>query len=70
MEYADKHPVHYYLTDIIKQSVVSPEDRKWFESIMIPMAIDKGLKNAGVIFEGNVFKRLINTCSKLETELQ
>lgn len=57
MDYAEKHPVHYYLSDITKQSVVSPEDRKWFENIMIPMAIGKGLKKAGVIFAGNVFKK-------------
>lgn len=57
MNYSDKHPVHFYLTDITKQSVVSPEDRKWFENIMVPMAIGKGLKKAGAIFDGNVFKK-------------
>ncbi|MFC2152998.1 hypothetical protein ACFLSE_10775 [Bacteroidota bacterium] len=57
IEYAEKHPVHYYLSDISKQSVVSPEDRKWFENIMVPKAIGMGLKKAAVVFDGNVFKK-------------
>ncbi|MCK5028992.1 MAG: STAS/SEC14 domain-containing protein [Bacteroidales bacterium] len=57
IEYAEKHPVHYYLADITKQSVVSPEDRKWFENIMVPKAIGMGLKKAAVVFDGNVFKK-------------
>ncbi len=57
IEYAEKHPVYYYLSDITKQSVVSPEDRKWFENIMVPKAIGLGLKKAGVVFDGSVFKK-------------
>jgi hypothetical protein len=57
IQYAEKHPIHYYLTDITKQSVVSPEDRKWFENIMVPKAIGMGLKKAAVVFDGNVFKK-------------
>ena len=57
IEYAKKHPVHYYLADITKQSVVSPDDRKWFENIVIPKAIGMGLKKAAVVFGGSVFKK-------------
>lgn len=57
LDFADKYPVDYYLSDIINQSVVSPDDRKWFENIAVPMAIGKGLKKAGVVFAGNVFKK-------------
>ena len=57
MEYSDKQPVLYFLSDITKQSVVSPENRKWFENIMVPMAIGKGLKKAATVFDGNVFKK-------------
>ena len=57
IEYAEKHPVHYYLADITKQSVVSPDDRKWFENIMVPKAIGMGLKKAAVVFDGSVFKK-------------
>jgi hypothetical protein len=57
IQHAEKYPVHYYLADISKQSVVSPEDRKWFENIMVPKAIGLGLKKAAVVFDGNVFKK-------------
>ena len=54
---AQGNPVHFYLTDITKQSVVSPDDRKWFEEVMIPKGIEMGLKKAAAIFDGNVFKK-------------
>jgi hypothetical protein len=57
IEYAEKHLVKFYLADISKQSVVSPDDRKWFENIMVPKAIGMGLEKAAVIFDGNVFKK-------------
>jgi len=57
IEYAEKHPIHYYLADITKQSVVSPDDRKWFENIIVPKAIGMGLKKAAIVFEGSVFKK-------------
>jgi len=50
IEYSKKH-------DIRNQGVVSPENRKWFESVMIPKAINNGLKRAAVCFDGNVFKK-------------
>ena len=56
-EYAKNHEAQNFLSDIREQSVVSPENRKWFEEIMIPQAIDVGLKRAAVIFDGNVFKK-------------
>lgn len=57
IEYAEKHPVHYYLADITKQSVVAPDDRKWFENIIVPKAIGLGLKKAAIVFGGSVFKK-------------
>lgn len=57
IEYSKKHPIDNFLSDIRNQGVVSPENRKWFESVMIPKAIDNGLKRAAVIFDGNVFKK-------------
>ncbi|MDA3954326.1 MAG: hypothetical protein PF485_11830 [Bacteroidales bacterium] len=75
LEYADKYPIHYFLSDITKQSVVSPENRKWFENIMVPMAMGKGLKKAGALFDGNVFKKyyvnlIIQTTKKLGLPLK
>ncbi len=57
LEYAKDHPSDNFLSDIRQQSVVSPENRKWFESEMLPRAIEAGLKRAAVVFDGNVFKK-------------
>jgi len=57
LEYSKSNRTDNFLSDIRKQSVVSPENRKWFEQEMLPKAIDAGLKRAGVIFDGNVFKK-------------
>lgn len=57
LEYARNHPSDNLLSDIRKQSVVSPENRKWFELEMLPKAIDAGLKRVAIVFDGNVFKK-------------
>ncbi|MCB2197416.1 MAG: STAS/SEC14 domain-containing protein [Bacteroidetes bacterium] len=57
LEYAKTHQTDNFLSDIRNQSVVSPENRKWFEEEMLPKAIEAGLKRAGVVFDGNVFKK-------------
>ena len=45
-----------YLSDIRDQGIVSPENRKWFEKEMIPLAISYGLKRAAAISGSNAFK--------------
>lgn len=57
LEYSQKNEVDNFLSDIRNQGVVSPDDRKWFETDMMPKAISAGLKRAGTIFDGNVFKK-------------
>lgn len=57
LEHAKKNPSDNFLSDIRNQSVVSPENRKWFETEMLPAAIEAGLKRAAVVFDGNVFKK-------------
>jgi len=57
LEYSRQHPTENFLSDIKNQGVVSPENRKWFENEMLPKAIQAGLKRAGVVFDGNVFKK-------------
>lgn len=57
LEYSKKNTTDNFLSDIRNQSVVSPENRKWFESDMLPKAIENGLKRAAVVFDGNVFKK-------------
>lgn len=55
-ECAKLNKTHYFISDIQKQGVVGPEDRKWFEAVAIPTAIELGLAKAAIIFDGNVFK--------------
>ena len=55
--FSKKNPIENFLSDIRNQGVVSPDNRKWFENVMIPKAIDHGLKRAATIFDGNVFKK-------------
>ncbi len=57
LNHAKNNPADNFLSDIRDQGVVSPENRKWFETEMLPQAIDAGLKRAAVIFDGNVFKK-------------
>jgi hypothetical protein len=57
LEYAKSNQTDNFLSDIRNQSVVSPENRKWFEEEMLPKAIETGLKRAGVVFDGNIFKK-------------
>lgn len=56
IEFSSKNNGEYFLSDLRKQGVVGPEDRKWFENEVIPEAIKNGLKKAALVFEGNVFK--------------
>lgn len=57
LEYVKGKNVKYYLADITKQSVVSPDNRKWFEEYVLPEAVKNGLKKAAVVFDGNIFKK-------------
>jgi len=57
LDFAQKNPADNFLSDIRRQSVVSPENRKWFETEMLPKAIEVGLKRVAVVFDGNVFKK-------------
>jgi hypothetical protein len=57
LDHSLKEPVDNFLSDIRNQGVISPDDRKWFEKEMLPLAINAGLKRAAVIFDGNIFKK-------------
>jgi len=56
LELSVTHKTEYFLSDICNQGIVGTDDRKWFETVAIPGAIDKGLKRAAVVFDGNTFK--------------
>ncbi len=53
----EKLSVDNYLSNILKQGIVNPESRKWFEKVAMPRAVNQGLKRAAVVFDGNVFKK-------------
>ncbi|HPD95582.1 MAG: hypothetical protein H6537_07520 [Bacteroidales bacterium] len=59
LDYQKKYevPIHNYISDIRGQGIVSPESRKWFEKNAIPRAVSQGLLRAGVVLEGNFFKK-------------
>lgn len=56
VEFAKTHKSKYFLSDIRNQGIVGPDDRKWFESVALPGAIEQGLQRVAMIFDGNVFK--------------
>ncbi len=56
LDFAEKNDAIYFISDLRKQGVVGPEDRKWFELVAIPGAIERGLTKAAVVFDGNAFK--------------
>jgi hypothetical protein len=56
LDFGWKNPVDSMLSDITKQGVVSPDNRKWFEHEMMPKAVQAGLKRAALVTDGNAFK--------------
>jgi hypothetical protein len=57
LKLAEERVVRFYISDVRQQRVVSPEDRKWFQEVALPSAIERGLIKAAVIFAGNPFKK-------------
>ena len=57
IEFGLSNDVDFFLSDIIEQKVVTPEDRKWFEESAVPRAIQTGIKKGGIILGSNPFKR-------------
>lgn len=57
LKLAEERVVRFYISDVRQQRVVSPEDRKWFQEVALPSAIERGLTKAAVIFAGNPFKK-------------
>jgi len=57
LEFAKTTKVENFLSDIRNQGVVSPDSRKWFEKEALPAGMKLGLQRAGVIIDGNIFKR-------------
>ncbi len=56
IEYGKKFRCDGMLSDISKQGIISPENRKWFEKEMMPIASGVGLKRGAIVTNGNAFK--------------
>ena len=52
-----KYNAALFLSDTSKEGVIAPEDRKWLEEEIIPVAIKNGLKYAATIMDKNLFKK-------------
>ena len=50
-------PIYNFLSDTRRQGMVNPENRKWFETVMLPQALKQGLRRGGVVFDGTIFKK-------------
>lgn len=57
LDFQKNKTITRYISDIRKQGIISPDDRKWFEQVAMPKAIEQGLKYVAVVFDGNVFKK-------------
>lgn len=57
LECGEKNVVENFISDITRQKIISPEDRKWFETDVLPKAISVGLKRGCVVYDGNIFKK-------------
>jgi len=56
LEYGQKTQVDGMLSDISKQGIINPDNRKWFEKEMMPKAVAAGLKRGAIVTNGNAFK--------------
>lgn len=52
-----QYPTFTYVTDIRKQGVVSPISQQWWETELLPVAIQAGLKKVAVIVDEEQYER-------------
>lgn len=76
IDFGSKFPVDGMLSDISNQGVINPDNRKWFEKEMMPLAVAAGLKRGAIVTNGNAFKLyyinlILSTVSKfpIQTKL-
>ena len=69
LEFAAENKMAYFVSDITKQKLMSPTDRKWFENTILPQAVELGLKKAAAVYDGNAFKKyyLTNIMNKVKS---
>lgn len=57
IEYSKKRTIHNFISDITLQGTQSQKNRSWFEEVMMPMAIEHGLKRGAIVTNANPFKK-------------
>ncbi len=57
LEYTSDKDFFYFISDSRNGGVARPEDRKWFQSHIVPEAAKQGLKNAAIIIPKDPFKK-------------
>jgi len=58
LEVIDKYKITGWLSDMTLQKIVTSEDKKWVDDVVIPHAFNHGLKKAAFIVPENVFAKL------------
>lgn len=56
MELQKTKEIHYLLSDLRKQGVISPELRNWFISVALPVAVNSVLKKTALVYRSNPVK--------------
>lgn len=57
LDFGKRHAVRYLLSDIREQAIISPADRKWFQTVAFRAAVEGGLIRAATITDYNPFKK-------------
>ncbi len=66
IDFAKENRVDFFLSDIRNQGVVPTSEKNWFKDVILPLAVEVGIKYGAVITTGNVFKTYyMNTIIKV-----
>lgn len=57
LDYTENVEVVNFVSDSRKGGVVSPEDRKWFQTYVIKRAANNGLKHGAIVTKKDPFKK-------------
>jgi hypothetical protein len=57
IEYTETHDFVNFVSDAREQGVVSTDDRKWFQKVIVPKAVKQGLKYGAVVIKKEPFKK-------------
>ena len=57
IEYTETHDFVNFISDAREQGVVSTDDRKWFQNVIVPQAVKQGLKYGAVVIKKEPFKK-------------